>query len=131
MQIVIEIPESVYEHLKQTTEDSHDEDIAIDVEDTDFFSPVLQDLHTAADIAGIHVLRSDQPVSMINEGINVVLGEGMIAQRHTVSSHFQKAVVDLLSNTLAVSSILAIDYQQVILILFSQKRKMLVKSIPS
>ena len=30
MQIVIEIPESVYEHLKQTTEDSHDEDIAID-----------------------------------------------------------------------------------------------------
>lgn len=30
MQIVIEIPDSVYEHLKETTEDSHDESIAID-----------------------------------------------------------------------------------------------------
>ena len=30
MQIVIEIPDSVYEHLKESTEDSHDESIAID-----------------------------------------------------------------------------------------------------
>lgn len=30
MQIVIEIPEYVYEHLKESVEDSHDEDIAID-----------------------------------------------------------------------------------------------------
>lgn len=30
MQIVIEIPEYVYEHLKESVEDSHDESIAID-----------------------------------------------------------------------------------------------------
>ena len=30
MQIVIEIPDSVYEHFKESTEDSHNEAIAID-----------------------------------------------------------------------------------------------------